>query len=165
MDQLPFHKWRTFRIRGGPRRRNAASISASPSATKRILPWDWNGESVTYIAKAKHITLGVIVTQNHNKHPERTARGTCLWNTPSQPPRWPWAKEEPLLEDHCEVTGFSCLLPCKASPPTYPSVLLKKNKSRFFMIALWVKLALSVPISALLYKSRSWRWAGVWVSL
>ncbi len=85
---------------------------------------------MTYIAKAKHITLGEIVTQNRNKHPERTARGTCLWNTPSQPPRWPRAEEEPLLEDHCKVTGFSCLLPCKANLPTRPSVLLSLSSTK-----------------------------------
>lgn len=60
----PFHKRHSFRIIGRPRWRNGASISASPSAAKRILPWDWNGGSVTYIAQAEHITLGVIVTQN-----------------------------------------------------------------------------------------------------
>lgn len=35
-----------------------------------------------------------------------------------------------LLVDRGEVTGFSCLLPCKASPPTCPSVLLSPSSSK-----------------------------------
>lgn len=39
-------------------------------------------------------------------------------------------KKKPLLEDHSEVTGFSCLLPCKESPPTCPSVLLSPSSTK-----------------------------------
>lgn len=73
-----------------------------------------------------------------------------------------------LLVDRGEVMGFSCLLLCKAIPPTCSSVLLSpfssKEKQEQILHDNTVSQARSLPIPALLYKSRSWRWAGVWVS-